>query len=143
MKKMLLPDVNVWLALVFSTHVHHPSALAWIDSLSDEISCFCRVTQMGFLRLANNPKVFPNDAVSVTVAWQLYDTTRIDPRVSFALEPAGLESAWRQFTQGQRFSPKLWNDAYLAGFAQTGGYELVTFDKAIAQYPGVAVIVLS
>lgn len=143
MKKMLLPDVNVWLALVFNTHVHHPPALAWINGLSSEISYFCRLTQLGFLRLANNPKVFPKDAVSVAVAWQLYDTTRNDPRVSFASEPPGLESAWRQLTQGQQFSPQLWNDAYLAAFAQTGGYELVTFDKAIAQYPGVAVTVLS
>jgi hypothetical protein len=25
---MLLPDTNVWLALVFDAHVHHPFALA-------------------------------------------------------------------------------------------------------------------
>jgi predicted nucleic acid-binding protein len=37
----------------------------------------------------------------------------------------------------------LWNDAYLAAFAQTGAYELVTFDKAISQYAGVAVTLLS
>src|SRR5262249_4967336 len=117
---MLLPDVNVWLALIFNAHVHHPSALAWIRSLSGDVAYFCRVTQMGFLRLANNPKVFPNDAVSAAAAWQLYDTTRSDPRVSFAVEPVGLESAWRQFTGGQQFSPKLWNDAYLAAFALTG-----------------------
>ncbi len=140
---MLLPDVNVWLALVFSAHVHHPAALAWMNSLSGEISYFCRVTQMGFLRLANNPKVFPKDAVSAAVAWQLYDTTRSDPRVSYANEPPGLERAWRQFTQGQQFSPKLWNDAYLAAFALTGGYKLVTFDQALSQYSGVAVAILS
>ena len=36
MTEMLLPDINVWLALVFDAHVHHPSALAWLNSLSDE-----------------------------------------------------------------------------------------------------------
>jgi predicted nucleic acid-binding protein len=55
MTKMLLPDINVWLALVFDAHVHHPSALAWFNSLSDETAFFCRLTQQGFLRWANNP----------------------------------------------------------------------------------------
>jgi toxin-antitoxin system PIN domain toxin len=142
MKKTLLPDVNVWLALVFNAHAHHPTALAWFNSLSGETCHFCRLTQIGFLRLANNPKVFPNDAVPVAVAWQLYDTTLTDPRVSFATEPAGLEAAWRQFTHGQQFSPKLWNDAYLAALALVGGYEVVTFDQGFAQYAGVAITFL-
>jgi toxin-antitoxin system PIN domain toxin len=142
MKKTLLPDVNVWLALVFNTHIHHNSALAWFNSLSDETCHFCRLTQAGFLRLANNPRVFPNDAVSATTAWQLYDTTLTDPRVAVAVEPANLETAWRQFTHGQQFSPKLWNDAYLAAFALTGGYEVVTFDHGFAQYGGVAITFL-
>jgi len=50
MKKTLLPDVNVWLALVFNAHAHHPSALAWFNSLSGETCHFCRLTQLGFLR---------------------------------------------------------------------------------------------
>ena len=104
---MLLPDVNVWLALVFDAHVHHPSALAWLNSITHETVYFCRLTQQGFLRLANNPKVFPRDAVSTDMAWQLYDTTLSDRRVSFVDEPAGLETAWRGLTQGRQFSPKL------------------------------------
>lgn len=80
--------------------------------------------------------------MSVAVAWQLYDTTLTDPRVAFAVEPPGLEAAWRQFTSGQQFSPKLWNDAYLAAFALAGGYEWVTFDRAFAQYGGVGITLL-
>jgi uncharacterized protein len=87
MKKTLLPDVNFWLALVFDSHVHHSFGLSWINSFADEVCHFCRLTQMGFLRLANNPKVFPKDAVSVAAAWQLYDITLSDPRVSFVTEP--------------------------------------------------------
>lgn len=142
MKKIFLPDVNVWLALVFNAHVHHPIALAWFNHLSGDTCSFCRLTQMSFLRLANNPKVFPNDAVEAAVAWQLYDTALPDPKVSYAAEPAGLEAAWRHFTHGQQFSPKLWNDAYLAAFSQTGGYEVVTFDQSFAQYAGVAITLL-
>jgi toxin-antitoxin system PIN domain toxin len=143
MRKTLLPDVNVWLGLVFDVHVHHPSALAWLNSISHQTACFCRLTQQGFLRLSNNPKVFLSDAVSTDAAWQLYDTTLSDPRVSFVEEPAGFETVWRDLTKGRQFSPKLWNDAYLAAFAQTGGYEIVTFDRGFAQYVGVRSTVLA
>ena len=36
MPRMLLPDVNVWLALAFDSHVHHPVAKQWFDGLSNE-----------------------------------------------------------------------------------------------------------
>jgi predicted nucleic acid-binding protein len=29
---MLLPDVNVWLALTFDSHIHHPAAKKWFDA---------------------------------------------------------------------------------------------------------------
>ena len=140
---MLLPDVNVWLALVFDTHAHHPAALTWINGLSAQTACFCRLTQQGFLRLANNPKAFPNDAVATTTAWQLYDTTLSDPRVAFVEEPTGLEITWRRLTLGRAFSPRLWNDAYLAAFANVGGYEIVTFDQGFKQFTGVSATVLT
>ena len=54
MKKTLLPDINVWLALTFDSHIHHAAAKAWFDPLSDEVCYFCRLTQQGFLRLATN-----------------------------------------------------------------------------------------
>jgi predicted nucleic acid-binding protein len=87
---------------------------------------FCRLTQPGFLRLANT-----------------YDTTLSDSRVAFAAEPAGLEITWRRLTRGRPFTPKLWNGAYLAAFAEAEAFEVVTFDRAFTQYKGVACNVLS
>jgi toxin-antitoxin system PIN domain toxin len=137
MSRRFLPDVNVWLALVFDAHVHHALALAWFNSLSEgETSHFCRSTQQGFLRLANNPQVFPKDAVSTTAAWSLYDTAISHARIAFVVEPQGIEIAWRNYTHGRLFTPKLWNDAYLAAFAQIGGLEVVTFDRGFAQLSG-------
>jgi predicted nucleic acid-binding protein len=46
-----LPDVNVWLALTIAEHVHHAPAKRWFESQEHEQIAFCRVTQMGFLRL--------------------------------------------------------------------------------------------
>lgn len=55
---MFLPDVNVWLALTFDSHHHHPDAKKWFDALPGQICFFCRMTQQGFLRLSTNPTVF-------------------------------------------------------------------------------------
>jgi predicted nucleic acid-binding protein len=55
---MFLPDINVWLALAFESHVHHEVAKGWLEGLSSEGCAFCRTTQQGFLRLATNPKAF-------------------------------------------------------------------------------------
>src|SRR5437763_6024625 len=101
MTKTLLPDINVWLALTFATHIHHPPAKTWFDALTDEVCAFCRMTQQGFLRLATNQRAFGANARTLTDAWQAYDTFRSDPTVSFADEPPNLEPTWRAFTQGQ------------------------------------------
>jgi toxin-antitoxin system PIN domain toxin len=143
MRKTYLPDVNFWLALVFQSHVHHVSARTWFDSVSDESCCYCRLTQQGFLRLANNPKAFPNDAVTTEVAWQLYDTIRSDSRVTFVSEPDGLEADWRRETAGFKYAANLWTDAYLSAFARVAGHEFVTFDNGFESRTDLAVTVLT
>ncbi len=85
---MLLPDVNVWLALAFDFHSHHAAANIWYEG-SSEPCAFCRWTQQGFLRLATNPMVFKEDAVSLKQAWRMYDMILSDPRITFAGEPEG------------------------------------------------------
>ncbi len=136
-KTLLLPDVNVWIAMTFESHLHHPATKPWFDALTDETIFFCRMTQQGFLRLSTNPKVTGAHALSLTEAWQKYDAYLGDPRISFAGELAGIETQWRSYSQGGTFSPNVWNDAYLAALAMTGGYELVTFDKGFARYAGL------
>jgi toxin-antitoxin system PIN domain toxin len=142
MPKMLLPDINVWLALAFDGHVHHPAAKNWFDALTTEICHFCRLTQQGFMRLASNPRVFKTNALSLADAWQKFDLFLTDPRVSFADEPADIEHHWRSFTARQSYSPHVWNDAYLAAFALCGNMELVTFDKGLSQYKSAICTVL-
>src|SRR5262245_1139591 len=115
---MFLPDINVWLALSFESHVHHASAKKWFEDSADDGCAFCRLTQQGFLRLATNPKAFGAEAVPLAKAWQLYDTLLGDPRISFAPEPENLEPLWRAHTQSSLFSNKVWSDAFLAAFAQ-------------------------
>ncbi len=140
---MFLPDVNLWLALTFESHIHHVNAKTWFKTAGGDGCSFCRMTQQGFLRLATNPKAFGAEAVSLSDAWRLYDALTGDPRVAYAEEPADLEVLWRRHTQGRSFSPKIWNDAFLAAFAQAASFELVTFDKGFAQYKSVDCTILS
>jgi toxin-antitoxin system PIN domain toxin len=140
--KMLLPDVNVWLALTFDSHVHHPAAKMWFDALTGNVCSFCRITQQGFLRLATNPSVFGSHALTMPDAWQKFDTFQSDPYVSYVEEPLKLEQHWRNFTGQASHSPNVWTDAYLAAFAVAGNYELVSFDKSLVQYSGVNCVVL-
>lgn len=132
-----LPDINIWLGLTFSGHPHHRAALAWFEGVEADSCAFCRMTQQGFLRLVSNPAVFKGDTLSMTAAWEAYETMRRDERVGFAAEPSGIETDWRSWTSSGAFSPKLWNDAYLAAMAKGSGLRLVSFDRGFVQFPGL------
>ena len=57
----VFPDINVWLAMASSAHVHHIQAKTWYESLrDDEDLVFCRLTQLGLLRLLTTAGVMGN-----------------------------------------------------------------------------------
>ena len=131
---LVLPDINVWIALAFDAHAHHQAAQQWRNGLGDERLAFCRLTQQGFLRLTTNPAVLGAEAVTLTGAWEFYNRLQALSCVTFLPEPTGIEQPWREFTTGRTFSSKVWNDAYLAAFALRSACRLVTFDRGFAQY---------
>ncbi len=57
-----------------------------------------------------------------------------DDALGFEAEPYALDAVWRQLTDGDTPSPKLWMDAYLAAFAITAGLRLVTLDTDFRNY---------
>ncbi len=142
-----LPDVNVWIALVVAEHAHHESALEWLDEClyaEGGNVIFCRVTQMGLLRLLTNSKVMGKDALSAAQAWSFLDRLLAGRPISFTHEPAELEREWRETTRRhQRHGPNSWTDSYLAAFSATAGSKLVTFDQALARRPGVEALLLT
>jgi toxin-antitoxin system PIN domain toxin len=124
-----LADVNVWLAWTYPAHQHHSAAERWLaDSTGDQIA-FCRTTQNGLLRLLTSSRVMGADVFTAEDAWDVYDDFFKTGKVRFAEEPPGLERAWRQATQPPQTGPNFWTDAYLAAFAITAGYTVVTFDQ--------------
>ena len=137
---MKLPDVNVWLAGVWARHAQHQIARQWFDEQPDELA-FCRITQMGLLRLITNPAVAGSEAQSRRRAWELFRNLMGDPRTQFLHEPQGLEALWVTFSQRDDASHKLWTDDYLAAFALAANAELVTFDRSLTKrYPSVHIV---
>lgn len=136
-----LADINFWLALAFEAHHHHPRALRWFDGAEPDSCAMCRFSQSGVLRLATNPAVFGDEAVTMAQAWALYDELLADERVYYLAEPQGLEPIWRDYTRGQTHSPKVWSDAYLAAFAEVAGIGVLSFDKGFQQFDGLALTI--
>jgi len=126
-----LPDVNVWIALAAERHTLHRKARHWFSTLQDERLAFCRVTQLGFLRLLTNKHVMLEEVMSSGEAWQAYRELRLDRRIGYSAEPNELPETWQAFTEGPLSSPNLWTDVYLCAFANAARLTLVTFDKKI------------
>jgi predicted nucleic acid-binding protein len=62
-----LLDVNVWIALAAERHTHHRVARHWFSNLQDEKLAFCRLTQLGFLRLLTNKHVMQEEVMKPDV----------------------------------------------------------------------------
>jgi hypothetical protein len=103
----------------------------------------CRHSQLGLLRLLSNPVVMRGRACATDEAWRVYDTLMSDDRFVFREEPASVEARLREYTRGFPFSPKLWQDAYLAAFTFEAGLRLVTFDGGFQKFRGLDCPVLA
>jgi toxin-antitoxin system PIN domain toxin len=142
--KSYFPDLNVWVALTYRGHQQHRVAASWFDRLRVEVTGFCRVTQIGFLRLLTRPVVMGDEVRTQQEAWDAYDLLASDARVVFYPErdPDAVESEFRALTATTRFAPQQWLDAYLAAFARAEGLVLVTFDRALSKLAGEGVVLL-
>jgi toxin-antitoxin system PIN domain toxin len=138
----LFPDINVWVALTYERHVHHVVAGKWFEALAPTSSLFfCRITQLGFLRLLSLPAVMGADhAKTQEEAWRAYDQWLEDDRIELLDEPSGLETEFRAITRPGNISPKDWADSYLAAFARASRLNLVTFDRVLQAKSGDAVL---
>lgn len=124
-------DANVWLALIWSRHVHSEKARQWFERSSEERFFFCRFTQLTVLRLLTTERVMGKDVRSMSQAWSLWDHVCADSRIAFLSEPDDFEREFRAHSRLSSPSPKLWADAYLLAFTTVAGVKLVTFDRAL------------
>ena len=138
-----LPDVNVWTALAAEGHVHHLPARKWFAKQPAASVAFCRITQMGLLRLLTNSSVMGRGPRTIVQAWETFAQLRADRRSVIAVEPDGVESAWRQLMTQAGVGPSSWTDACLAAFAEAHSFTLVTFDTGFQRWPALKLVFYS
>jgi uncharacterized protein len=124
-------DANLWLALVWSRHVHSERATLWFEQVGEQQFFFCRFTQLTVLRLLTTEQIMGKDTKTMSEAWNLWDRIWADSRIVFLPEPDDLEKESRSRSRLSSPSPKVWADAYLLAFASVAGLKLVTFDPAL------------
>jgi uncharacterized protein len=136
----LFPDINVWVTLTYEGHVQHRTAATWFETPTSDVSLvFCRLTQLGLLRLLTAESVM-GDEVDATAGLGAYDRWHHDPRVELVDEPTEIEAQFRALTRFRQPATKGWADSYLAAFATVGQLTLVTFDTGLGRKPKSAVM---
>ena len=141
-----LADVNVWVATLHEGHPHHDAAIGWWREAvipSGTTVLFCRITQLGLLRLLSNERVMGASRQTPDEAWATYRQVLEQPPVAFADEPAGTEAAFAERTRGRPMSTGIWTDAYLAGFARAGGLSITSFDRGFRRFAGLELQLLA
>ena len=60
--------------------------------------------------------------------------------VMLASEADGCDDALAEWVTDGTLVPRLWTDAYLAAFARSAGWRLVTFDADFSRFEGLNVL---
>ena len=100
-------DASVWLALIWSRHVHSERAQLWFEQAGEEQFFFCRFTQVTVLRLLTTDQVMGKDARTMSEAWSLWDRIWADTRIVFLPEPDDIEREFRSRSRLSSRSPKV------------------------------------
>ena len=143
--KSILADVNVWLATLVAEHPHHDAATRWwredVLPAGDTIA-FCRLTQLGLLRLLSNETVMGQRRLDHAHAWATFTEIAAQASVAILDEPSGIDEILADLCNRDRSSPGFWSDAYLAAFARAGRHRLATFDRGFRRFEGLDLLLL-
>lgn len=131
--KRFFPDVNVWFALAVEDYPYHHPALAWWDEERAPVG-FCRLTQIGLLRLLTTAPAMGGRPVTNEEAWGVVGGFLSDDRVRVFPELPPIEERFRALSGVRQPSPKLWVDAYLAAYAAASEAVMITFDRAFTSH---------
>ena len=132
-----LLDVNVLIALLDASHLHHRAATDWLAVHAHFGWASCPITQNGCLRILALPS-YPNPQPTAHVAQRLgqaaADASHEFWPDAFSLLDAG-RLQWDRVLSSRQIT-----DTYLLALAVDRGGRLVTFDKGIAleAVPGAA-----
>lgn len=123
-----LLDVNVLIALLDGSHIHHGLVTNWLAKNLRSGWASCLVTQNGCIRILSQPG-YPNSVPAAQVAERLAEATEHSSHAFWAdsislLHPGRL--MWDQVLSSRHVT-----DAYLLALAVDQGGRFVTLDRGI------------
>ena len=137
-----LPDLNVWLALVWPDHSHHLAALQYWEHQASAQVLFSTVTALGLVRLVCQPKLMGAAVKTPQEASALLEALCQQPGVSLAAaEHGGWEMFHHLLCKGN-LPARLCTDAHLAALAMANGWRLVSFDRDFERFAGLERLLL-
>lgn len=121
-------DVNVLIALLDGSHLHHSLVTHWLASHIDEGWASSPITQNGCIRILSQPS-YPNAVPAAQVAKRLTEATQHPSHAFWAdsislLHPGCL--VWERILSSRHVT-----DAYLLALAVQQGGRFVTLDRGI------------
>ncbi|MGJ9414132.1 TA system VapC family ribonuclease toxin [Aeromicrobium sp. CF4.19] len=120
-----LPDVNVLIALIDPTHVHHETAHRWFSDAGRGEWISVPLTQNGVLRIVSHPR-YPNVQPLRAVVDSLRSLTSIGDH---RFEPDSISLL--DGSIGPMLTSSQVTDTYLLALAGSLGARLVTLDRKI------------
>jgi hypothetical protein len=127
-----LLDVNVFVALLAESHVHHQLVTKWFNASPHLHWAICSFTEAGFLRNATAPR--PGQ-ITMSEATAVLGTMAQHPGYHYLPITADWHGLCSPFFK-RLYGTKQVTDAYLLGLAVREGMVLVTLDKAILHLAG-------
>ena len=129
-----LPDLNVWLALIWPEHIHHQHAVLYWEQQAAEQVLFCTVTALGLVRLVCQPKLMGTAVRNAAQASNLLNALCQQPGVQMAKPDHDGWEVFHHLLRGGEIPSRLCTDAHLAALAIANGWRLVSFDRDFERF---------
>ncbi len=124
-----LLDVNLLIALAWPTHLHHRAAQKWFNQNKHSGWATCSFTEVAFVRLSSNPKIFPTAPSPGDVLSVLKMLRRLDGHQFLRDEVTLTDSPYSELLSNHNQV----TDAHLLTLALAHKATLVSFDKGLAR----------
>jgi toxin-antitoxin system PIN domain toxin len=135
---MIVPDVNVLLALAMAHHSHHDVATTWAEQAIEDGEAWAipDVILSGVVRIGSNPRLSQPPLRPPEILTWLDDLRAMLPVVGWIDHP-DTESRFRTILSESGVVGKGVADAYIAALASSYGATVVTFDRDFRRFAGV------
>jgi hypothetical protein len=125
-----LPDVNVLIALIDPTHIHHDTAHRWFALEGAEGWATCPLTENGVVRIVGHPN-YPNTPGAPSIVADILGQFCRHVRHAFWPDHISLLDTTRLLLKNL-LGHKQVTDSYLVALAVAHGGKLVTLDKRLS-----------